>query len=92
MLPNCHALDEKVCARRRSRRTYPGRFRCHMGVNFTIRELRELEQFCLDQADQAGTPDGRAGLLILAQNYREAAERTSSPDSRARARATRTLL
>jgi hypothetical protein len=63
-----------------------------MGVNFTIRELRDLEQFCLEQADQAGTTDGKAGLLKLAQNYREAAERSSSLDSRARARATRTLL
>jgi hypothetical protein len=42
-----------------------------MGVNFTVRELRDLEQFCLKQADQAGTSDGKAGLLKLAQNYRE---------------------
>jgi len=63
-------------------------FRCHMGVNFTIRELRELEQFCLEQTDQASTSDGKAGLLKLAQNYREAAEQGSNLDSSARAPAT----
>jgi hypothetical protein len=45
----------------------------HMGVNFTIRELRELEQFCLEQAVQSETPDGRAALRILAENYATAA-------------------
>jgi hypothetical protein len=44
-----------------------------MGVNFTIRELRDLEQFCLEQADQSGTPDGRAALRSLAENYAAAA-------------------
>jgi hypothetical protein len=52
---------------------HPTRFRCHMGVNFTIRELRDLEQFCLEQADESGTPDGRAALRLLAENYAAAA-------------------
>jgi len=44
-----------------------------MGVNFTIRELRDLEQFCLEQADQSATPDGQAALRSLAENYAAAA-------------------
>jgi hypothetical protein len=44
-----------------------------MGVNFTIRELRDLEQFCLELADQSATPDGRVALRILAENYAAAA-------------------
>jgi hypothetical protein len=44
-----------------------------MGVNFTIRELRDLERFCLEQADESATPDGRAGLRSLAENYAAAA-------------------
>jgi hypothetical protein len=30
-----------------------------MGFNFTFRELRDLERFCLEQADQSATPDGQ---------------------------------
>jgi hypothetical protein len=44
-----------------------------MGVNFTIRELRYLERFCLEQADQSARPDGRKGLRTLAENYAAAA-------------------
>jgi len=44
-----------------------------MGISFTIRELRDLEQFCLEQAEQSGTPDGRTALRLLAQNYAAAA-------------------
>jgi hypothetical protein len=44
-----------------------------MGVNFTVRELRDLEQFCLEQAEQSATPDGRTALRILAENYAAAA-------------------
>jgi hypothetical protein len=51
----------------------PRRFRCHMGVTFTIRELRGLDRFCLEQADQSGTADGRAALRALAENYAAAA-------------------
>jgi hypothetical protein len=58
-----------------------------MSVNFTVRELRDLERFCLEQADQSGTPDGRTALRILAENYAAAAAslaasrrcRTSAP-------------
>jgi hypothetical protein len=35
--------------------------------------LRDLEQFCLEQADQSATPDGRVALRILAENYAAAA-------------------
>lgn len=40
-----------------------------MGVNFTVRELRDLEKFCLEQANESGTPEGRAALRALAENY-----------------------
>jgi hypothetical protein len=32
-----------------------------------------MERLCLEQAEEAGTPEGRAGLLSLAANYRAAA-------------------
>jgi hypothetical protein len=44
-----------------------------MSVEFTIRELRDLEQFCLKQADESATPEGRAALRSLAENYAAAA-------------------
>jgi hypothetical protein len=58
-----------------------------VGVNFTVRELRDLEQFCLEQADESATPEGRAALRSLAENYAAAAaslaaslrRRTSAP-------------
>ena len=40
-----------------------------MSVNFTMRELRDLERFCLDQAEQSATRDGRIALRILADHY-----------------------
>jgi hypothetical protein len=46
-----------------------------MNIEQTISELRRLGRFCLDQAEQAGTPDGRAALLKMAMSYRDAAER-----------------
>ena len=49
-----------------------------MSIDQTISELRKLGRFCLDQAEQAGTPDGRAALLKMAMNYREAAEQLLS--------------
>jgi hypothetical protein len=51
-----------------------------MSIDQTISELRKLGRFCLDQAEQAGTPDGRAALLRMAENYREAAERLLAND------------
>jgi hypothetical protein len=50
-----------------------------MGVNITIRELRDLERFCLEQADQSATPDGRTALRILAENYAAAAASLAAP-------------
>jgi hypothetical protein len=44
-----------------------------MECDVTVGELRELERFCLEQADQSGTPDGRVALLLLAENYAAAA-------------------
>ena len=41
-----------------------------------IDELHQLERFCLDLADEAGTAEGRAALLSMAANYRGAVERT----------------
>jgi hypothetical protein len=38
-----------------------------------IRELQRLQQFCLEQADQSATSDGRTALRILAANYAAAA-------------------
>ena len=60
------------------------RFRCHMSVNFTIRELRDLERFCLDQAEQSATPDGRTALRILADNYAAVAASLAASSGRAR--------
>jgi hypothetical protein len=44
-----------------------------MKNDHTIKELRKLESFCLEQADQSGTPDGRLALRSLAENYAAAA-------------------
>lgn len=38
-----------------------------MGNERDIDELRRLERVCLEQADKAGTPEGRAALLSLAR-------------------------
>jgi hypothetical protein len=47
-----------------------------MGNNLDIDELRRLERVCLEQAEEAATPEGRAALLQLAANYRAEADRT----------------
>lgn len=46
-----------------------------MNTDLSIEEMRQLERFCLEQAGQAGTADGKAALLKMAQDYRDAAER-----------------
>jgi hypothetical protein len=46
-----------------------------MASDLDINELRRHERLCREQAEQAKTPEGRAGLLTLATNYRAAAER-----------------
>jgi hypothetical protein len=51
-----------------------------MSIDQTISELRKLGRFCLDQAEQAGTSEGRAALMKMAMNYREAAERLLNSD------------
>jgi Spy/CpxP family protein refolding chaperone len=43
------------------------------GNDLNIDELRRLERFCLEQAEEAGTPEGRAALQSLAADYRAAA-------------------
>jgi hypothetical protein len=45
-----------------------------------IDELRRLERFCVELAQEAGTAEGRAALLSMAANYRAAAERSAQPD------------
>ena len=38
-------------------------------------ELRRLERFCMEQAQECATAEGRAALLSMAADYRAAAER-----------------
>jgi hypothetical protein len=40
-------------------------------------EMRDLERFCLEQAEACATPEGKAALQSLAANYRAAARRAS---------------
>jgi hypothetical protein len=44
-----------------------------MRISFKIREFRRLEQLCLEQAEESETPEGRAALRSLAENYAAAA-------------------
>ena len=50
-----------------------------MGNERDIDELRRLERLCLEQAKEASTPEGKAALLIMAADYRAAAERAERP-------------
>jgi hypothetical protein len=58
-----------------------------MSISFKIRELRRLEQLCLEQAEESATPEGQTALRELAENYAAAAAslaasrrcRTSAP-------------
>jgi hypothetical protein len=50
-----------------------------MGTDFDIDELRRLERLCLEQAEEAGMPEGKAALLSMAADYRAAAERAERP-------------
>lgn len=45
-----------------------------MGKMVDYRELRRLEQLCLEQAELCSTTDGSIGLRALAAQYRTAAE------------------
>jgi hypothetical protein len=40
-------------------------------------ELLRMERVSLEQAEEAGTPEGRAVLLSMAADYRAAAERAA---------------
>ena len=42
-----------------------------------IDELRQFERFCLAQAEEAGTAEGRAALLSMAASYHAAVERAA---------------
>jgi hypothetical protein len=44
-----------------------------------IDELRRLERFCLEQAEECATAEGKAALLSMAADYRAAAERAAPP-------------
>jgi hypothetical protein len=53
-----------------------------MRISFKIRELRRLEQLCLEQAEESETPEGRAALRSLAENYAAAAAALAAPNPR----------
>ena len=45
-------------------------------------EMLRLERLCLEQAEEAGTPEGRAALLQLARSYRAEANRTAGNNTK----------
>lgn len=53
-----------------------------MRISFEIRELRRLEQLCLEQAEESAIPEGRAALRSLAENYAAAADALAAPEPR----------
>jgi hypothetical protein len=46
-----------------------------MEHDLDIDELRRLERFCLEQADECARAEAKAALLSLAADYHAAAER-----------------